>query len=370
MKLLQEITLKRSVYDPDFRGPRLIGRENDPPVIRTNEFEPDFLVFRNGSWQILTSCHQDTPDTLWYAEPSPHGILLSQLKAGESYNCVVQDTFLDPLSGTPRFPSLVGLSVWEYLSDGTLLCEETGTQEFVCTSLEGTLLWRSSVFWQEGTHISHDQNYIYFQQDETVRVFTLQGKLIDSFSLPPDLAPLNFWLPHLSFSADTLRIEGLNRDNSRYMAWNCTGDSICTQVLFDLSSLPEIMRLEARGPNVLLISSLFNDQHPGIGTQCCLLSDDSRPSPVSLLSYWEPEPLGAEIFWLDDETFVFVRDGRKHSYFYVYSIQGECLVDKTDLPGLLWMESLFSSNGLLYIQTYSSTDNGKTLLYHFSVYQI
>lgn len=370
MKLLQQFTLERSVYDPDFRGPRLIGGEAVPPVIRTSDLDPDILVFRDGAWRLLTSCHRDTPDTLWRVESSPHGILLERLQAGEPYDRVIQSVFLDPLSGTPRFPPLMGLSVRAYLASGALLCREESTQAFVCVSPDGALLWRLPITQAEHIQIHQDTSYIYLQGEEIVRIYDLQGQLVGEFSFPADLAARNLWESHLSFFGDILSIKGLSCDTSRYMAWELTGQLLRSQVLSELSCFPELWRLSIRGPHALLVSMLPDSQHAGIGTQCSLLSNQAPSSPIPLLSYREKEPTGGEVLWLDDETFVFVQYGQKHSSFWVYSIHGECLANKTDLPGFLWMENFFFSDGLLYFQTSDFADKGKTLLYHFTVYQI
>lgn len=368
MKLLHQFTLERSVFSPDFRGPQLIGRCNDPPIIRTSDFDPDILVFRDGAWRLLTSCHRDTPDTLWDMEPSPHGILLTRLQAGEPYDRVIQSAFLDPLSGTPRFPPLMGLFVRAYLANGTLLCQEESTQAFVCVSPDGAPLWCLPI--AQAENVQQDTSFIYFQDGKNICIYDFQGQLVGSFSSPDDLAARNLWESHLSFSGDTLSITGLSSDTSRYMAWELTGKHTHSQVFSELSCFPELWRLSIRGPHALLVSMLSDSQRAGVGTQCSLLSNQAPSPPIPLLSYREKEPTGGEVLWLDDETFIFVQFGQEHSSFWVYSIHGECLADKTDLPGLLWMENFFFADGLLYFQTSDSTDNGKTLLYHFTVYQI
>lgn len=369
MKQINQFSIIRPLSSLHEDDPYLIGFESLQPLIVTSRYSPHILTFENGDWRKLASFPKKSANCFYDVSLNSYGIFVSQLiESGEKIR-IEQNTFLDLKTATPILSqNEKSHRVYSWLQDQKSIGVDEQTRRWVCAALDGTILWRTDIPDSENMKIQIDKNYIYFWDYDIINVLDRSGHVVGKYIAPQDIMDPSSFSVNLCLKDKTLHIEGLNRKASKYMLWKCTGakSTPVSQTLFDLSSTPNIDRLEERAGNILLLSTQSGEK--GLGTQCSLLCKKTLAGPAPLFFIPEDEPRGGDIFWIDNTKFIYIQ-ADENSKFDIYTIDGKKLCQREHLPGYLWGD-IFYASGLLYIPTRKFLKKNLEMKYFFNVFTL
>ncbi|WP_303331126.1 hypothetical protein [Bacteroides acidifaciens] len=371
MKQINQFTISCPLSTLHEDDPYLIGLGSLQPLIVSNRHSPQILTFENGEWHTLVSFEKKSDNHFYEVSVSPYGIVVSQyIELGENAK-VEQKTLLDLKTAAPILSqNEKSLNVYNWLEDQISIGVDEQTNRWVCAALDGTIQWRTDIPNSGNMHLQIDKDYIYFWDYGIISVFDRLGHVAGKYLAPHDIMAPRFFSVNMFLEDNTLYIEGLNKEANKYMRWKSTETNAVPvpQILFDLSAISNIDRLEERDGNILLLSTQSGKK--GVGTQCSLLCKKALTGPVPLFFVPEPgeEPWGGDIFWIDDTKFIYIQAG-DNSKVDMYTIDGKKICKGDNLPGQLWGD-VFYASGLLYIPTRKFSNKALEMKYYFTVFEL